>query len=376
MSKTGKASVAAITRVAAWAVLAASIVALYFAPGPRPLVPFGGAHAERAEVLSVDDSGVQLHGLVEFGTERLVVRLGDGREMKASNELRAQLELDKKFRPGDTALVVVPEGCGKNEVLVARDHWRLGWGLALFGCFAAFLCAFGGWTGARALATFVFSCFAIWKFLVPAALSGHSATLVSFATVAFLSAVIIFLVAGATRKGVAAFLGSVLGVAASLFLAEFFTAVMHVNGATMPFSQQLLYSGCPGIDLRDIFVGATILASSGAVMDLGMDIAAGICEVARHGRGLGFRDLFASGCRIGRAVVGTMTTTLLLAYSGGYLTLLMVFASQGTSPVDFINSTLVSAELVKTLVGSFGLVLVAPATALAGAWLFAGKGPK
>ena len=83
-----------------------------------------------------------------------------------------------------------------------------------------------------------------------------------------------------------------------------------------------------------------------------------------------------SGVRIGRAVVGTMTTTLLLAYSGGYLTLLMVFATQGTAPMDFLNSTLVSAELVKTLVGSFGLVLVAPFTAIVSAAVYArgGKG--
>ena len=62
-----------------------------------------------------------------------------------------------------------------------------------------------------------------------------------------------------------------------------------------------------------------------------------------------------------------MTTTLLLAYSGGYLTLLMVFAAQGTAPRDFLNSPLVSAEIVKTLIGSFALVLVAPFTAAVGA---------
>jgi uncharacterized membrane protein len=105
-------------------------------------------------------------------------------------------------------------------------------------------------------------------------------------------------------------------------------------------------------------------------MDLGMDIAAGVEEVHRHSPSLGFRELAASGVRIGRAVVGTMTTTLLLAYSGGYLTLLMVFAAQGTPPAVFLNSTLVSAEMVKTFVGSFGLVLVAPFTALAGAWIY------
>ena len=65
-----------------------------------------------------------------------------------------------------------------------------------------------------------------------------------------------------------------------------------------------------------------------------------------------------------------MTTTLLLAYSGGYITLLMMFAAQGTHPLDIVNSTLVSAKLVKTLIGSFSLVLVAPFTAVAAALVF------
>ena len=129
------------------------------------------------------------------------------------------------------------------------------------------------------------------------------------------------------------------------------------------------------LDLADIFVGASILASSGAVMDLAMDIAAGMDEVARHGRGLGFAELIASGLRMGRAVVGTMTTTLLLAYSGGFLTLLMVFAAQGTPPSAFLNSTIVSAEIAKTLVGSLGLVLVAPFTAVVGAYFLRAPRP-
>ena len=187
---------------------------------------------------------------------------------------------------------------------------------------------------------------------------------------AVLTAVIMYLVAGWTKKGAGAFLGAMLGVVASLGLAHFFGRVMNVNGATMPFSQALLYSGYEFLNLQDLFIGAIVLASSGAVMDLAMDISAGVAEVARHNSSLSRRELFLSGLRMGRAVVGTMTTTLLLAYSGGYLTLLMVFAAQGTAPIDFLNSTLVSAELVKTLVGSFGLVLVAPFTALTSSFLF------
>ena len=349
-------------------VLALCCAALLLVPGARRLAD-DGARTVRAEVVETDDSGLQLHGLVEFGTQRLKVRLPDGRIFPAANELRAQMELDKKFSVGDTALVVLLPNAADGDILVARDHWRMGWGFAFFAGFCILLCVFGGWTGLKALFSFVFSCLVVWKLLIPFVLAGWHASTVVFFTVAVLTGVIMYLVAGWTRKGISAFAGAMLGVVASLALAHFFGRVMNVNGATMPLAQQLLYSGFSGLDLQDIFFGAIVLASSGAVMDLAMDISAGVSEVARHSPGLGRRELFMSGIRIGRAVVGTMTTTLLLAYSGGYLTLLMVFAAQGTSPVDFINSTLVSAEFVKTMVGSFGLVLVAPASALVAAYL-------
>ena len=349
------------------AVLAAVCVGMAFLPGPRKLAETEG-RTSRAEVIEADDSGLELHGLVEFGTQRLKVRLPDGSVRAACNEIRAQLDLDKKFRVGDTALVVLGD-----EPLIARDHWRLGWMSVLFGGFALLLLGFGGWTGLKALFSFVFSCFAVWKLLIPLCLSGWPAGWTAFAVVSVLTGVIMYLVAGWTKKGLAAFVGAMLGIVASLGLADFFAAVMHVNGATMPFVQALLYSGYVDLDIFDIFVGAVILASSGAVMDLAMDIASAAEEVARHNPGLSRRELLLSGLRVGRSVVGTMTTTLLLAYSGGYLTLLMVFAAQGTQPLDFINSTLVSAEVVKTLVGSFGLVLVAPFTAIVAAVAYGGK---
>ena len=344
-------------------------LALWLLPTIRPYVD-DTRRARVARVVAVDNADLLTQGLVEFGTQHLTVDL-KGVAYKAENEMRGQLELDKKFAPGDKALVIVPPDLAPDSVLVARDHWRLGWGGVFFAAFAAFLCLFGGWVGAKALFSFLFSCLVIWKVLIPLVLEGWSAAGVMFAVTACLTAVIMYLVAGWTRKGLAGFLGAMLGVAASFGLAHVFGRLMSVTGATMPFAGQLLYSGYPHLDLRAIFMGAIVLASSGAAMDLAMDIAAGVGEVKRHNAALGFRALLRSGLRIGRSVVGTMTTTLLLAYSGGYLTLLMVFAAQGTHPVDFLNSTLVSAELVKTLVGSFGLVLVAPFTALVAAALFA-----
>ena len=345
------------------AVLALLCAAMMSIPGVNPIVRDAGV-IKTAKVTEVDDSLVVKTGLLEYGTQRLKVKLPDESLRSAANELRAQLDLDKKFAPGDVALVSEDE-----EPLVARDHFRLGWMAALFILFSALLLCFAGWTGLKALFSFLFCCLAVWKVLIPLTLSGISASWIVFGTVLLLTGVIMYLVAGATRVGISAFLGSMLGIGISLIMAHLCVAALKVNGATMPFSQALLYSGYESLDLSDIFVGAIILASSGAVMDLAMDIATGMGEVYRHNPTLSFGQLFSSGLSIGRAVVGTMTTTLLLAYSGGYLTMLMAFAAQGTPPAVFLNSTLVSAEVVKTLVGSFGLVSVAPFTALASSWI-------
>ena len=330
-----------------------------------------------ARVITVDNSSLETHGLMKYGSQVIEVEILEGahkgERFPATNVVRAQMELDKFFESGDTITVTLPDDVTSGAMLVARDHWRIGWIAAGFGAFALLLILFGGWVGVRALASFAFSCAVIWRFVVPLALRGMNASLVAFFATAILTAAIMFLVGGTTRKALAAFCGAMLGVVAALFLAHFFGEVLKINGATLPFVQTLVYSGFADLDLADVFIAATILAGSGAMMDLAMDISAGVREVARHNASLGFSALFLSGLRIGKATVGTMTTTLLLAYSGGYLTLLMVFYAQGTSPADFLSSPIVAAEVVKTLVGSLAIVLVAPFTAIVSAHLFSAR---
>ncbi len=369
---TYKANLLAVT------VMLLSAAAMWFIPSPKQLASDHGV-AVRAKVLSVDNSTVQMLGLLRYGSQHLTVEIlegvAKGKTYHAVNEIRAQMDLDKDFHPGDTAVVVLQNGDDAQDsaTLIARDQYRMGWGWILFGGFCVLLCAFGGWVGVKALFSFLYSCIVIWKAVIPLALHGWPVSWTVFAAVCWLTAVIMYLVAGLSRKGVSAFLGASVGVLAGLGLAHTFGRLMKINGATMPYVQSLLYSGFESLNLQDVFIGAMVLASSGAVMDLAMDIASGIDEVARHNPELSGRELCLSGLRIGRSVVGTMTTTLLLAYSGGYITLLMVFCTQGTHPLDFLNNALVASEVVKTLIGSFSLIFVAPSTALIAAWIFSMK---
>ncbi len=326
---------------------------------------------ETATVLEVDNSSIERLGLLTNGFQSLKVKIETGvhkgKVFRAENALRAQMDLDKIFSPNDKIVVAVPQNLDPNgDPLNAQDFQRANYTLWLFLLFAALLILFAGWTGLKALLSFAFSAIFIWKIVVPFCLSGMNAILVCFVAVALLSFAIIFLVAGFSRKAVTAFSGAMFGVGFSCVMAYAFAKVFHINGGTMPFSQALLYSGHEYLNLSDLFVGGIFLSSSGAVMDLAMDVAAGQEEVFYHHQKISRKALAISGWQIGKSVVGTMTTTLLLAYSGGALTLIMAFTAEGVSAMDFINNPYVASEIVKTIIGSFGLVLVAPFTAVIG----------
>ena len=351
--------------------------ALLFLPDP-PNMGKGAFTVCRAKVLETDNQDVALHGLLKFGSQKLVVEIlsGEhkGRKFHANNELRAQMELDKEFRKGDIITVNIPVGDFPGDtVLNARDHHRAFWIWVLAGIFCIFLIWFGSWVGIKAILSFVFSFVVIWKAVIPAALAGWAPEVIIAGATAILTFAIIFLVAGFNRKGLTAFCGAMAGVLTGLLLSALFTRLMKINGAVMPYCQTLFYSGFEFLDLQRLFAGTLILGASGAVMDLSMDIAAGTEEISLHKPDISRKELISSGMRMGRSVVGTMTTTLLLAYSAGFLTLLMMFKVEGHSPLVILDNPLVASEAVKTLIGSFSLVLTAPLTALIAGVIYAPK---
>jgi uncharacterized membrane protein len=124
------------------------------------------------------------------------------------------------------------------------------------------------------------------------------------------------------------------------------------------------------LNMQHIFYAAIIMGASGAAMDIAMDVCASMEEIKKKKPDIDRKTLIQSGFNVGRAVIGTMTTTLLLAYSGGYLTLLMLFMSKNTSFARMINLKIVAAEIMRTIVGSIGLVLVAPITAIVAGFVF------
>jgi len=334
---------------------------------------------EKSIVLKVNDSDLQTLGLVTVGSQSVQLKIltgtHKGETVSATNVLMGQMSIDKIFKEGDHVFTILELDQATGKVISARasDLYRSDIELILFLIFALFLVLFAKTIGFRALLSFVFTALAIWKLLIPLFLKGYSPLPVSFLIIAVSTAVIILLITGFTRKGAVALSGAVGGVAVTTLLAIIFGHFFKIPGTVKEFSEMLLYAGFMHLKLTDIFIAGIFISASGAVMDVAMDIAVSQEEVIAKHPLITTKELIASGFRVSHAVIGTMTTTLLFAYSGSFTFILMVFMAQGTPTGSIFNINFIAAEILKTLVGSFGLVLVAPVTAIIGGYIYTFK---
>ena len=326
--------------------------------------------AERciAEVAAVDNSAIIDTGLVRSGEQRCTVvfqnGLFQGKTATAINLLQGSLEQDKLFYEGDKAQVVVSYDGEIIKRVTMIDYFRVPGELLLAGLFVLFLIVFAGRTGVRAILSFALTVLAIWKLLVPLYLNGYNPIWVGLLINLLMTILIIALVYGFDNRCAAAVSGSFLGFLVTCILGVIFTDLFKIHGAVMSYSESLLYAGFQHLNLTQIFMASIFLGSSGAVMDLSVDITSAVHEVVAKKPDIRPWEAVKSGMNVGRAAMGTMTTTLLLAYSGGYIALLMVFMAQGTPTEHIFNYKYVAAEIIHTVIGSFGLVSVAPFTAL------------
>lgn len=322
----------------------------------------------KAEVISTDESSIISTGLIQSGEQRCELKLLDGmfegETVHGVNFLSGSLENDKIYRPGEEALVVVSYAENGITSVTMTDHYRIDKEAILALMFIVLLIIFAGKNGMFAVLSFVITILMIWKVLIPCYLKGMNPVWVGMGITIVLTAVIIFLVYGIDKRTMTAFMGSMLGTATTCIIGIIFTDLFKIHGAVMSYSETLLYSGYQDLNLTQIFTSGIFIGASGAMMDLSVDITSAVHEVIQKKPDISWREAAKSGMNVGRAAMGTMTTTLLLAYSGGYIALLMTFMAQGTPITNILNYKYVSSEILDTLVGSFGLVTVAPFTAL------------
>lgn len=323
----------------------------------------------KAKVVEVNNKGVYSTGMIQQGDQRCTIEILEGehkgQQVEGMNLLTGKLEFDKMFKPGDEAWVLL-ELDSSNEVIFANmvDYYRIDQQIFLIGLFVILIIAFSGFTGVRTLLSFSFALFSIVKILIPCLLKGIPPLLVALMVGNLLTVMTLLLVAGCNKKAYTAIISSMICSLMTCLLAVVFGDLFKMHGAVMDWSESLLYAGYQNLDLTAIFQAGIYLACSGAILDLAIDISAALDEVIKNNPSVSRANLIKSGLSIGKSVVGSQTTTLLLAYMGSYITILMVYMAQGTPLMSILNSQKVSSEILHTFVGCIGLVLVSPLTAI------------
>ncbi len=266
---------------------------------------------------------------------------------------------------GDTlSLRIITSGVGEYTANV-YNYNRIPWVIAIVLLFAAALIAIGRWQGLRAFLGLVFTFVSIVFLLLPLTLRGWSPVPVTIAIVGLTSAVSFYLLGGWQPKIVGAALGCLCGVACAAILGLLASAVMHISAYQMDEAEALLLvQGDTGLKLSGLLLSGILIAAEGAVMDTAMSVASAMSELHDKRPDIGWKELFRSGMRIGRDATGTMANTLVLAFAGSSLNMMVLIYSYDVSFTQLMNTDFVAVELIRGVAGSMGIILTVPCVAV------------
>lgn len=246
-----------------------------------------------------------------------------------------------------------------------RDKYLLILGLI----FLVLMVVVGGAKGVRTLITLSLTLVGIFYMLTGIARGGNPIIL-SMVVCSIIAVVTMFLVTGFNQKAVSAIVGTLGGVLVSGVIAVIVSDYAVLTGLGTTEAQMLMFSQQHiEFDFTSILFASILLGTLGAVMDVCMSIASAINEITEANPFMSTKDLFHSGMNIGKDIMGTMANTLILAYAGTSIFLILVFMMNDIPAFDIINMDAIATEVVRALGGTIGLILSIPLTAYVAAIL-------
>jgi uncharacterized membrane protein len=227
--------------------------------------------------------------------------------------------------------------------------------------FAGAVVLLGRLRGVAALAGLAASFVVLIQFVLPAILDGRSPILVSVVGSSAIAFLALYLAHGFGRLTTVALLGTLASLGLTALMATVFVDLADFTGSTSD-EATLVTIGAGQIDLRGLVLGGVIIGALGAIDDVTVTQASAVWELGRSNPGMGAMALFRAGMRIGRDHVASTVNTLVLAYAGASMPLLLLFILTRQSLGTVANGEIVATEIVRTLVGSIGLVASVPLT--------------
>ena len=304
----------------------------------------------------------------EGGYQNVKLKITSGKYkneiIETENHLSSNFAYNIIVKEKDKVIVTIDETTEGYIDVFITDYMREHYILYLTILFILFIIIIGKKKGLKSVVTLSITIFAIMKILLPMILKGVNPIPITIIISIAITVLTIFVVGGINNKSISAILGTSGGVLIAGLIAFFVGSKIKLTGLSSEEAMMLAYIPQEvNFDFRSLLFSGIILGSLGAVMDVGMSIASAIEEIHNANTNIKRKDLFVSGMNVGKDIMGTMTNTLILAYTGSTIPMLLLFMAYETSMVKIINLDIIATEIIRSLAGSIGLVLTIPLTA-------------
>ena len=332
---------------------------------PVEPLPAGNEETVQARVLEVLEEGEIDRGGIRQPYQKLRLVLLDGawagRAVTIDHGRYSLLSPESTYRAEDRVWVLHSRGPDGGDVFIITDAVRLGAMAWLAIIFVATIVAVARWQGVRSLLGVLVSLVIITQFILPMILAGNDPVLISVAGSFVVLAATLYLIYGWTRKTHAAVTGMLFSLILTGLLAALAVGLARLTGQGAEEALFLQASGA-AINLRGLLLAGIIVGALGVLDDVTISQASAVGELAAANPSLTPLDVFRRAMNIGRDHIASTVNTLVLAYVGASLPLLLLFSIYPQPFAQTLNREFVAEEIVRTLVGSLGLVLSVPIT--------------
>ncbi len=313
------------------------------------------------------------------GTQELEIQIQTGAHknevMSLTNYMSALFNVDLKKGDSIIVRIMTDEDGAYYASLFNYNRGRV---LGVFVLlFFVLLAVLGGKKGLGALLGLLFTLGCIWLILIPCLIRGISAVPVTVGIIAVTAAGALIFLNGFSEKTLCSVLGCVIGVVAAGGIAAAVGAATPMNGFNMSEAENLLlYGADKGLKISGLLVCGVLISALGAVMDVALGIASAVWEIHEQNPALTARQLFRSGLHIGQDAMGTMANTLILAFAGSSLNMLILVQTYEIPFLQLINTDYICIEVIQSIAGAMGILLTVPIVAFISARLMAAQGKR
>jgi len=326
-----------------------------------------GSNTVRAKVLEITEEGTTKLGEIEQAYQVFDVEIMEGEFQGVITSvdygLRQIASNQVKIKPSEVLLVSVGVRPDTGEVRAFfTDFVRSKSILYLFIVFVFFSVLISGWKGVRSLIAILFSLGVIVFFILPQILEGRDPVLVSIIGAFIFLSISQYLVYGWNLKTHSAVIGILISLILTGIISAFFINFTRLTGFGDENAMFLVQVASQNINMRGLLLAGMIIGALGVLDDLVISQASAIFELHAVNPDLGFVSLYQRAMNIGRDHVAATVNTLVLAYAGASLPMLLLFSISNQNPAMLINISFIAEEIVRTLVGSIGLIASIPIT--------------